>query len=348
MDKIPNRLLERLNALSCENVAERLGMDVISHRTLCFMHDDHHPSLHFWGRNREKWWCFVCNRGGTAINLVMEYAGMGFVEACQWLGTQFNINVDGGIRVLDIKKKPIKRQKRNTSNKENPFSKTIAQWILDNCTLMESGVRFLYEQRKLNPDIIRQLNIVSLENSRTLVDRLRNTFDEKMLKESGLVSETNGKMYFRMFTPCLLFPYYDKGGMLTGLQSRYLGNNENAPRFQFISAQKTRVFNMPIVNNMSYGDELYISEGITDCLALLSAGKNAVAIPSASILPVYDLMDLSKFKLHMYPDQDDSGRKAYAALKRFFINHYAILKEERLPKGIKDYSEYYVMSHGKE
>lgn len=347
MDKIPDRVLESLNALSCEDVAEKLVMDVISHRALCFMHDDHHPSLHFWGRNREKWWCFVCNKGGTAINLVMEYAGIGFVEACQWLGTQFNINV-GGTMVLDIKRKPIKRQKRKSYNKENSFSKTIAQWILDNCTLMETGVRFLYEQRKLNPDVISQLNIVSLEDSRNLVDRLRNTFGEKTLKESGLVSETNGKIYFRMYTPCLLFPYYDKDCMLTGLQSRYLGNNENAPRFQFVSAQKARVFNMPIVNNMSYGDELYISEGITDCLALLSAGKKAVAIPSASILPVYDLMDLSKFRLHMYPDQDDAGRKAFSALRRFFTNHYAILKEELLPKGTKDFSEYYVMSHGKE
>ena len=347
MDKIPDRVLESLNALSCEDVAEKLGMDVISHRALCFMHDDHHPSLHFWGRNREKWWCLVCNKGGTAINLVMEYAGIGFVEACQWLGTQFNINV-GGTMVLDIKRTPIKRQKRKSYNKENPFSKNIAHWILDNCTLMETGVRFLYEQRKLNPDVISQLNIVSLEDSRNLVDRLRNAFGEKMLKESGLVSETNGKIYFRMFTPCLLFPYYDKERVLTGLQSRYLGNNKNAPRFQFVSAQKARVFNMPIVNNMSYGDELYISEGITDCLALLSAGKKAVAIPSASILPVYDLMDLSKFRLHMYPDQDDAGRKAFSALRRFFTNHYAILREELLPKGTKDFSEYYVMSHGKE
>lgn len=334
MDKIPDRVLESLNALSCENVAEKLGMDVISHRTLCFMHDDHHPSLHFWGRNREKWWCFVCNRGGTAINLVMEYAGFGFVEACQWLGTQFNINV-GGTKVLDIKKKPIKRQKRNFSNKENPFSKNIAQWILDNCTLTESGARFLYEQRKLNPDVIRQLNIVSLEEASTLVSKLRNTFRLDELKESGLISETNGRMYFRMFTPCLLFPYYDKDGVLTGIQSRYLGNNKEAPRFQFVSAQKARVFNMPVINSMRLGDELYISEGITDCLALLSAGKKAVALPSATILPLYDLMELSRFELHMYPDQDNAGQKAYMALRRFFINHYAILKRSSYLMALK-------------
>lgn len=56
-----------------------------------------------------------------------------------------------------------------------------------------------------------------------------------------------------------------------------------APRFQFISSQKTRLFNLPVLNTMKFGEDLYISEGITDCLALLSAGKKAVAIPSATI-----------------------------------------------------------------
>lgn len=344
MDKIPDRVLESLNALSCENVAERLGMDVIRHRALCFMHDDHHPSLHFWGKNREKWWCFVCNKGGTTINFVMEYAGIGFVEACQWLGTQFNINVsDSG--TLSLWKRPFKRKKRYF-NEANPFSRTVAQWILDNCILTETGKSFLYGQRKLNREVIDRLNIVSLDDSRTLVGKLCNTFDVNMLKRSGLISETNGRMYFRMFTPCLLFPYYDKDGVLTGIQSRYLGNNKEAPRFQFVSAQKARVFNMPIINSMRLGDELYISEGITDCLALLSAGKKAVALPSATILPLYDLMELSRFELHMYPDQDHAGQKAYMALRRFFINHYAILKKEQLPNGVKDYSEYYVLNHG--
>lgn len=93
MGKISNYTIDVLNTLSCENVAKKLGVEVIKHRALCFMHDDHHPSLYFFGKNREKWWCFVCNKGGKAINLVMEYANIGFLEACQWLGVQFNIDV---------------------------------------------------------------------------------------------------------------------------------------------------------------------------------------------------------------------------------------------------------------
>lgn len=346
MGKISNHTIDALNNLSCENVAEKLGIEVIRHRALCFMHDDHHPSLYFSGKNRERWWCFVCNKGGRAINLVMEYTGIGFMESCQWLGVQFNINV-GSEKASNKEWKTLNIKKKIFHHEESPFSRDIAQWILDNNVLTEKGRQFLFGERKLLPRVIEELHIISIDDSRTLVDRLSKTFELEKLIHSGLITMTNNKMYFRMFTPCLLFPYYDKSGVLTGLQSRYLGSNKEAPRFQFVSSQKTRVFNMPIISTMKYCDDLYISEGITDCIALLSAGKKAVAIPSATILPIYDLMYLSKFKLHMYPDQDDVGKNAYNNLRRYFVNHYAMLKEERLPDGCKDYGEYYVMNYGK-
>ena len=346
MGKISNHTIDALNNLSCENVAEKLGIEVIRHRALCFMHDDHHPSLYFSGKNREKWWCFVCNKGGRAINLVMEYTGIGFMESCQWLGVQFNINV-GSEKASNKEWKTLNIKKKIFHHEESPFSRDIAQWILDNNVLTEKRRQILIKEKKLLPRVIEELHIISIDDSRTLVDRLSKTFELEKLIHSGLITMTNNKMYFRMFTPCLLFPYYDKSGVLTGLQSRYLGSNKEAPRFQFVSSQKTRVFNMPIISTMKYCDDLYISEGITDCIALLSAGKKAVAIPSATILPIYDLMYLSKFKLHMYPDQDDVGKNAYNNLRRYFVNHYAMLKEERLPDGCKDYGEYYVMNYGK-
>ena len=347
MQKIPQYIIDTLNNLSCEQVAEKLGIKVQKHKALCFMHDDHHPSLAFYGKNREFWICYACNKGGSAITLVMEYTNLGFVEACQLLGELFNIHVESSSSV-SWKGKTFIRKKRLLTDDAKPFLKDVAQWILDNNDLTEKGMQFLFCKRKLCPEVIEKLHIVSVEDSQRLVDNLRKAFDLCTLKESGLIAISNNKMYFRMFTPCLLFPYFDRNDELVGLQSRYLGGNKEAPRFQFVSAQKTRIYNLPILNSMKYGDDLYISEGITDCLALLSSGKKAVSIPSATILPKNDLIDLSIYKLHMYPDQDDAGRRAFMNLRRYFINHYTILKEERLPEGVKDYSEYYIVNNATE
>lgn len=347
MAKISQETISRLCMLSCESVAERFGFEVRRHKMLCFIHEDHHPSLSFFGKNRERWNCFVCNKGGSAIDFVTEYTELNFVEACQWLSQTFGVSIENyfpaksDIKTIRIKKRP------KFEEAEKPFSKDVAQWILDNNSLTEQGKEFLFGKRLLNAEVVKQLNIVSIDNSQLLVEKMVKAFDLKTLQDSGFITVTNGKFYFRLFTPCLIFPYYDKESTLIGMQSRYLGPNEDAPRFQFISAQKTRLFNLPVLNTMKFGEDLYISEGITDCLALLSAGKKAVAIPSATILPQFDLIKLKTYKLHMYPDQDNAGRQAYVNLRRFFINHYAMLKSEQLPEGVKDYSEYYITTHGR-
>lgn len=348
MARISQKTISLLCEISCESVAERLGIEVQRHKSLCFMHEDHHPSLSFFGKNRERWNCFVCNKGGSAIDLVTEYSELNFVEACQWLCQTFGIPIENyypiksNIKVIRTKKR-VKFEET-----EKLFSKDVAQWILDNNPLTEKGEEFLFGKRFLNTEVIKQLKIISIDDSKLLVEKMAKAFDSKTLQNSGFITVTNGKLYFRFFTPCLIFPYYDKIGNLVGIQSRYLGINEDAPRFQFISAQKTRLFNLPILISMKFGEDLYISEGITDCLALLSTGKKAVAIPSATILPQFDLIKLKTYKLHMYPDQDNAGRQAYVNLRRFFINHYAILKAEQLPEGVKDYSEYYITTHGRQ
>ena len=345
MVRISENTLLNLRELSCEDVAAKLGMEVKNHRTLCFMHEDHHPSLAFLGAERKAWFCFVCNKGGNAIDLVKGKTGCDFTDACVWLCNQFSILHD---ETFPTAKKLISRDKPKLYKTidRKPFANNIAQFLVDNCSLTDRAKRFLFEERKLSPEVIKELHIVSIDEGWDIIQKMKEVFSEEALCNSGLVSLVKGKMYLRFMTPCLIFPYYDKGNKLVGLQSRYFGNNTDAPRFQFVSSVKTRLYNLPVLNSLKYGDELYISEGITDCLALLSSRKKAVAIPSATILPELDLLQLRKFKLRMYPDQDVAGERAFVRLQRLLVNQLCFLKAIRLPKGIKDFSEFYKNQHG--
>jgi DNA primase len=64
------------------------------------------------------------------------------------------------------------------------------------------------------------------------------------------------------------------------------------------------------------GEELWVTEGCSDCWAMLSSGKKAIAIPSASGLKDEDLGPLKGLNLHMYPDQDEPGERLYWELKK--------------------------------
>ena len=94
MLKITEQQLSDLRALPIEGVAQRLGLSVSRHKSLCPFHDDRHPSLHYSiAKNTYK--CFVCDAHGGPIDLVMHHLRKSFVEACQWLADENNISTDG-------------------------------------------------------------------------------------------------------------------------------------------------------------------------------------------------------------------------------------------------------------
>lgn len=305
------------------------------------MHDDQHPSLSF-NTKKNLFFCFVCNKGGGPIQLVQEYMGCSFQDACVWLGREFNIWWPKDEETHNLVKKAVKKVHLSKRMAENTsFDEELVTWLIWKAGLSETAKRFLYEERHFEETVVKKLNVKSVTYPKRVVNALVGQFGEERCLLSGLVKRGGYGLYFYFYTPCLLFPYYEQGGRLVGIQSRYLGDKGNAPRFQFQSSQKTRLFNLPILNGMKRGDKLYVSEGITDCMALLSAGEKAVAIPSAMILPEEDLILLKDYDLHMYPDNDDAGRRAFRELRRFFVNNYSTVKAEKLPDIMKDYSACY-------
>lgn len=348
--KIPEEIVRKLSELPIENVAERLGISVMRHKAKCFMHDDQHPSLSF-NTKKNMFFCFVCDKGGGPIQLVQEYNGYGFQDACVWLGKEFCIlwSQEGEQRKL-IKRTVRKVLLPKRAEENSPFDEEVFSWLIERAELSEMAKWFLYNERRFDETVVQRLNIKSVTYHKRVIDALIGQFGEERCLQSGLVRRGEYGLYFYFYTPCLLFPYYDQDGRLVGMQSRYLGDKENAPRFQFQSSQKTRLFNLPILNGMKRDDRLYISEGITDCIALLSTGEKAVAIPSATILPEEDLILLKDYDLYMYPDNDEAGWRAFGELRRFFVNNYSTVRAERLPVSVKDYCEYYVKlkEHGTE
>ncbi|MCQ2384569.1 MAG: CHC2 zinc finger domain-containing protein [Paludibacteraceae bacterium] len=141
----------------------------------------------------------------------------------------------------------------------------------------------------------------------------------------------------------LQIPYYDVDSKLIGVQNRNLQKGAT-PRFKFPYGSQCSIYNLQIVKRLKPGDELWITEGCSDCWAMLSAGHKAIAIPSATLLSPKDkelLLSLSSslsLKWNMYPDKDAPGERLFLQLKEIlpdFVHHH-------LPLACKDFSDYYV------
>ena len=138
---ITNYQIQQLIDLPIEGVAERLGLRISKHVSLCPFHDDRHPSLHFNVR-KNRYRCYVCGEYGRTIDLVMKHLHLSFFEACKWLADDSNI-------IISEYTSKVRKQPSPPSVNIDSLLPLVAQPVLT-----EEARRFLFEERRLNPRVI--------------------------------------------------------------------------------------------------------------------------------------------------------------------------------------------------
>ncbi len=145
-----------------------------------------------------------------------------------------------------------------------------------------------------------------------------------------------------------MIPYRDTDGRLLSVQARYLGKKAetshlNIPRFQFPRGSRCAIFNLPVLKTLQPTEPLWITEGVTDCLAMMSSGRKAIAIPSATLLSDSDKQQLSTLssmlstEFHMIPDNDAAGERLFLKLQSLLPS----VEHHLLPSQFKDFGEYW-------
>lgn len=336
------QFINKLNELSIESVADKLGMKVKKHWALCPWHSDHNPSLRFGTNSKNNFChCFVCGKGGNSITLTMQVENCDFQEACQILAREFSIPLPNKQKPKFVKKtQPKKNVVKTEIPKKSPDTE-ILNWIVETVGLSKKAEEFLFEERKYKHEIIEELRIGSVDNGQEFVAALTAQFGLERCMDSGVIVKRQYGLEPFCIVPCLIIPYYDINGRIMNLQSRRL-TKERKFRFNFIPGLTVTLYNLPILKDMKMDEPLYISEGITDCFGMLSAGKKAIGIPSTSLFKDSDLKYLMNRLLFMYPDQDEAGAGLYDKMKEALKNVGCSLHKLSLPKGYGDYSEYYV------
>ena len=201
----------------------------------------------------------------------------------------------------------------NSENPEGSFDASRYERFFEHPWLSDKARLFLFDERRLDERVVRWCRLSSWRD-RKGVDWLQ-------------------------------IPYYDREGHLVGIQNRNLVKGA-LPRFRFPQGSQCSIYNLPVLNRLCPHEPLYITEGCSDCWAMLSAGHKAIAIPSATLLKPKDVKLLSTLNVelstefHMYPDRDEPGERLFLQLQKVLPN----LEHHQLPKDCKDFGEYYSIS----
>lgn len=331
--------IQKLRDLPIEGVAQQMGMVVKQHKALCPFHDDHHASLSF-NTRRNSCRCYVCmgDSVGT-IDLVMKYLGKDFLSACRWLAEVNGVYLEDSHPKVVSSSSPTSlssssskassetssEDSSETSSKASPDASLSSSFdagkyarFFEHPWLNGAARRFLFEERRI---------------------------DERVARWCRLTSWTDRKS-----VNWLQIPYFDMEGNLIGIQNRNLDYKKNqkmlvdAPRFRFPYGARCSIYNLPVVKMLKPGERLFITEGCSDCWAMLSAGHKAIAIPSATLLKPEDKIWLAEIgeklhtEWHMFPDRDAPGESLFMQLKEILPQ----LVHHQLPPECKDFSEYYL------
>ena len=231
MDKFE---LQKLRDLPIEGVAERLGLHVERHKSLCPFHEDSHPSLSY-RVSKNTCRCFVCMTQSIGpIDLVMRHLNLDFKAACRWLADEHNIILDEW--------KPAEKDEV-----QKPFDATRYERFFERPFLNDEARRFLFDERRLDPRVVRWCRLTSWRD--------------------------------RQGIPWLQTPYYNQQGQLVGVQNRNLvygsglmvqgsglsAHQSAAPRFRFPTGSQCGIYNLPVLNMLRPGDELYITSPPPHC-----------------------------------------------------------------------------------
>ena len=315
--------IQKLRELPIEKVAKEMGIKV-----------EHHKG----------------NAVGT-IDLVMRYLGKDFLSACRWLAEEHQVYLEDDRKREGSASSPSSEASSangSSSGKSSSFDASRYARFFEHPWLNEAARRFLFEERKIDWRVVNWCRLTSWTD-RDGVNWLQIPYFSTEGKLIGIQNRnldyrktpTQAKGLAAEKTPTDFTDDTDSPSLRT---EGSLRTEPMAPRFRFPYGARCSIYNLPVVKMLKPGEKLFITEGCSDCWAMLSAGHKAIAIPSATLLKPEDKIWLAEIgeklhtEWHMFPDRDAPGESLFMQLKEFLPQ----LVHHQLPPECKDFSEYYL------
>lgn len=347
---VSEELKRKVKDIPIMDVAHLLGIKFYRGTlAYCFIpgHPDKHASLRFWPQ-KNRWKCFSCTseegqRGGDSITLVMVHEGLPYNDAVVWLANNFNIYIHD-CRVSTYSK-PKRSKHRKYLQQERPDTPTanvdieLLEWVVSVGKLSPEAESFLFSERKYKDSVVHERRIFSISDKFRFANAIIEKFGVDRALASRLIIHHVGNLYrSALDDKCVVFPYFDIDGSVINLQSRKYVPCDKKYRYKFPPGLPIHMYNIDLTNIFPADKPIYIAEGVTDCLAMLSDGKNAVAIPGVNNFNPDDIFALQRHRLFIYPDNDDAGKTLIKTLNEKYELNVGVLN---VPEPFDDYCDYY-------
>jgi DNA primase len=307
-DSFKQDLLNRVDLVEVVGRYVQLKKAGANYAGLCPFHNEKTPSFTV-SPAKQFYHCFGCQKHGNAIGFLMDYGGMGYVDAVKELASSV------GMPMPEWQPRSPEEAKRR--DRETDLS-----------ALMQKAMEFYRAQLKRSPRAVDYLKGRGLSGEIAARFGLGYApddwqglkqgfadYDDAALVECGLVIEGEGKRYDR-FRDRIMFPIFNRRDAVVGFGGRVIGEGEpkylNSPETPLF--QKGReIYGIGHARESIHASRrVVVVEGYMDVVALAQHGvPYAVATLGTATTPTHvSTLLRSVDNLVFCFDGDAAGRKA--------------------------------------
>jgi len=273
----------------------------------CPFHNEKSPSFTV-SPSKQFYHCFGCGAHGDAIGFLMEYSGLGYIEAIKELAA------GAGITMPDFEPRFGKKKEEDGPDLYDIMQRA-SQYYREQLKTSPHAIEYL-KRRGLSGQVAARFGIGYAPEGWQNLQAAFPKYDDKSLKDAGLVIESDaGKRYDR-FRDRIMFPIVNQRGFVIGFGGRVIGAGEpkylNSPETPLFEKGR-ELYGLPQARQaIRDAGRVLVVEGYMDVVALAHHGvEYAVATLGTATTPVHVHKLLRQADEIVFSfDGDAAGRKA--------------------------------------
>jgi len=312
----------------------------------CPFHNEKTPSFTV-SQTKQFYHCFGCGAHGTAISFLMEYQGMGFIDAVKDLAARVGMTVP-----------EIETPKDKASSPDEDLIGVVARaasYYKQQLKQSDKAIDYL-KGRGLSGEIAARYGLgYAPDNWQALESEFADYAKSTALTKAGLVIDGNEGRRYDRFRDRVMFPIQNQRGAIIGFGGRVIGEGEpkylNSPETPLFEKGRELYGLVQARAGIRQSGVVVVVEGYMDVVALAQAGIDyAVATLGTATTPwqVQKLLKQADRVVFCFDGDTAGQRAAWRALE----NSLAQLVDGRqigflfLPEG--EDPDSFVRTQGKE
>ncbi|EJG0983753.1 DNA primase [Vibrio parahaemolyticus] len=272
-------LLDRLDIVDIIDARVKLKKKGKNYGACCPFHNEKTPSFSV-SQEKQFYHCFGCGAHGNAIDFMMEFERLEFVEAIEELASYLGLDVpreqrSGGGGQFKSGPQASSSEKRSLYD----LMGSIAQFYRNQLKQPSSKVAIEYlKDRGLSGEIVQKFGIGYVADEWDLVRKNfgQNKDNQDMLVTGGMLIENDKGNRYDRFRGRIMFPIRDRRGRVIGFGGRVLG--EGTPKY--LNSPETPIFHKgkelyglyEVLQAHREPAQILVVEGYMDVVALAQYG----------------------------------------------------------------------------